>query len=176
MNYRFRSFKYIFLLSFIKMPLDLVARARSMDGSADLKWRNADHSLAYNIGGPRSAAQGRSLDWKTKNGANQKAGLNQATKFSSSISPRNVKYNYANTKHSVSIPRYFYKGGPIQIKNLLATCWRLHYLKCPGKNWQASLSMKKDRNDKLKEHPCCKLVSRPVSASLPSNRISRWLS
>ena len=47
------------------MPLDLVARARSMDGSADLKWRNADHSLAYNIGGPRSGAQGRSLDWKS---------------------------------------------------------------------------------------------------------------
>ena len=45
------------------MPLDLVARARSMDGSADLKWRNADHSLAYHIGGPRSGAQGRSLDW-----------------------------------------------------------------------------------------------------------------
>ena len=54
------------------MPLDLVARARSMDGSADLKWRNSDHSLAYNIGGPRSASQGRSLDWKTEKGINQR--------------------------------------------------------------------------------------------------------
>ena len=45
------------------MPLDLVARTRAMDGSADLKWRNADHSLAYHIGGPRSGAQGRSLEW-----------------------------------------------------------------------------------------------------------------
>ena len=55
------------------MPLDLVARARSMDGSADLKWRNADHSLAYNIGGPRSAAHGRSLDWKAEKGTNQRS-------------------------------------------------------------------------------------------------------
>ena len=58
----------------IKMPLDLVARARSMDGSADLKWRNADHSLAYNIGGPRSGAQGRSLDWNSVNAGKQKNG------------------------------------------------------------------------------------------------------
>ena len=50
-----------------KMPLDLVARSRSMDGSADLKWRNADHSLAYHIGGPRSSSQGRSLDWGSTN-------------------------------------------------------------------------------------------------------------
>ena len=156
------------------MPLDLVARARSMDGSADLKWRNADHSLAYNIGGPRSAAQGRSLDWKKKNGSNVKNSYN--LKFSSSITPRNVRYNYANTKNSVSIPRYFYKGGPIQIKNLLATCWRLHYLRCPGKNWQESLSRENNINDKSKEHPCCKLVSQPVSGNIPSNRISRWLS
>ena len=54
------------------MPLDLVARSRSMDGSADLKWRNADHSLAYNIGGPRSGAQGRSLDWSSMNAGRKK--------------------------------------------------------------------------------------------------------
>ena len=55
-----------------KMSLDLVARARSMDGSADLKWRNADHSLAYHIGGPRSGAEGRSLDWSTSKGRGKK--------------------------------------------------------------------------------------------------------
>ena len=54
------------------MSLDLVARARSMDGSADLKWRNADHSLAYHIGGPRSGAEGRSLDWSTSKGRGKK--------------------------------------------------------------------------------------------------------
>ena len=32
------------------MPLDLVARARSMDGSADLKWRNADRSAVQYVG------------------------------------------------------------------------------------------------------------------------------
>ena len=54
------------------MSLDLVARARSMDGSADLKWRNADHSLAYHIGGPRSGAEGRSLDWSTSKSRGKK--------------------------------------------------------------------------------------------------------
>ena len=38
-----------------EMPLDLVARARSMDGSADLKWRSRG------LGGPRTGPQGRSF-------------------------------------------------------------------------------------------------------------------
>ena len=38
-----------------EMPMDLVARSRALDGSADLKWR------PISLGGPRTSAQGRSL-------------------------------------------------------------------------------------------------------------------
>ena len=73
---------YFICFSFImQMPLDLVARSRAMDGSADLKWRNADHSLAYNIGGPRSGAQGRSLDWKSNSGKELNGSRSVITKF-----------------------------------------------------------------------------------------------
>lgn len=73
------------------MSLDLVARARSMDGSADLKWRNADHSLAYHIGGPRSGAEGRSLDWSTSKGRGKKRQrfvLSYTIKISRNVSSR----------------------------------------------------------------------------------------
>ena len=146
------------------MPLDLVARARSMDGSADLKWRNADHSLAYHIGGPRSGAQGRSLEW-----------TNVHTKSPPNAINKNIRYNFANSKYSVSIPHYYYNGGPLQIKNLLATCWRLHYLKCSGIGFN-SLMPPSYTQQEDNDHPCCKLVSQPGKETLPSTRISRWLS
>ena len=95
------------------------------------------------------------------------------------ITPKKIKYNFANSKFSVAVPRYFYSGGPGQIKNLLATCWRLNYLKCPRKTWrQQSSSLSKENNvqEDLKDHPCCKLVSSPVKEGIPTHRISRWLS
>ena len=108
----------------------------------------------------------------------RKTGLQRPGSSSSYITPRNIKYNFSNSKYSVSIPRYFYNGGPTQIKNLLATCWRLHYLKCPGKNWQlATLTVSNGAEDtNSKNHPCCKLISQPMKGSFPSHRISRWLS
>jgi len=69
-----------------EMPIDLVARARSMDGSADLKWRKLKEG----------APQARSFDSLFQN---------PTSKPKSQFFNKNIEYNHATSKSSVSIPR-----------------------------------------------------------------------
>merc|ERR1712242_289580 len=117
-----------------RMPLDLVARSRSMDGSADLKWRlksplsrSEDDKLQVKFQGPRTlgrSSQGRSLSsmWETEK---SKSPREKPVRRVASI-----RYNHANTKTGVRIPRYFYKGGPDNTHTILGQCWRLYYINC----------------------------------------------
>ena len=141
-----------------EMPLDLVARARSLDGSADLKWR------PKSLGGPRSS-QGRSLFGTFGNPTLPPVLVN-----------KDITYNYATNKKQVKIPTYFYNGGPEMTSTIVGLCWRLHYLRCPTnmnfseKDWVDSRNLKKI-------HPCCKLVNKPqIEKNSPyTSRIGKWL-
>ena len=113
------------------MHMDLVARARSMDGSADLVWRP-------NIQENKHDARARSLTSTSKSSEVQKYTLRRR---------KPVLYNFSTSKRGVSIPRYEYKGyGPEVTGNLLANCWRMMaYVKCSV----------------LKSHPCCNINTKP---------------
>jgi hypothetical protein len=143
-----------------EMPLDLVARARALDGSADLRWR------PQSLGEPRNGPQGRSLFNNL---------LGKPTK--TPVINRNIRYNHANSKLKVRIPKYHYDGGPEMTSTIVGLCWRLHYLRCPavpifknGGHWIDTKTLKQ-------VHPCCQLLSKP-SGSMSSpveSRLSRWL-
>ena len=155
-----------------EMPMDLVARARSLDGSADIKWR------PVSLGGPRSS-QGRSL-FKSI----------MTPTLPPSIVNKEIKYNFAKNKKKVQIPKYHYDGGPEMTSTIVGLCWRLHYLRCPNKsnyfennifvvdkntndNWIESRHLKKI-------HPCCQLVNKPLGGKSNNspyydNRIAKWL-
>ena len=152
------------------MPIDLVARARSMDGSADLKWRRLKTS------GP----QARSIDsffndvGLQTSSSSLSASSPQAL-LASSIMNANIKYNHATSKSSVSIPQYHFDGGPEVTSTILGLCWRLTDLRCPpianGPRPEpvvpGSLS---------KVHPCCKLNRKAGHDTTGDSRISKWLS
>ena len=153
-----------------KMNLEMVARARAMDGSADLKWRTRDRFLLKPlevVGGPRSHGQGRSLSFGTESVKKTEPTLSSKMRY-------NIRYNHAITKTGVTIPRYYYKGGPDLTHTILGMCWRLHYLHCP-----TAENSRNGRDHILRNqspvHPCCKLVSKPGAKSLITNRVSRWM-
>lgn len=129
-----------------EMPLDLVARARSLDGSADLKWR------PKSLGGPRTAS-GRSLSMR-------------APTLASTVLNTKIQYNYALNKRLVQIPTYHYDGGPEMTSTIVGLCWRLHYLRCPSTE---------NANSQEKIHPCCQLLSKPSEIDPLKSRISKWL-
>ena len=150
-----------------EMPLDLVARSRALDGSADLKWR------PVSLGGPRNAAQGRSLF---------------RSLWISTLPPtvvnKKIKYNFAKSKKTVKIPQYHYDGGPEMTSTIVGLCWRLHYIQCPPTNTGdvqnvGNKSQKSNWIDaqKLKQiHPCCQILRRPShGSSALASRVSRWL-
>lgn len=150
-----------------EMPLDLVARSRALDGSADLKWR------PVSLGGPRTASHGRSLFrtlWSSS-----------LTTLPPSLFNKNIKYNYAMSKKKVSIPKYHYDGGPEMTSTIVGLCWRLHYVTCPKQPHHVYDQLEKKwiearRRQSQKVHPCCQLLRNPSMSSSPiGSRVSRWL-
>ena len=153
-----------------EMPLDLVARSRALDGSADLKWR------PVSLGGPRRSS-GRSL---FRNLLPKSSKLSQKLPKAMTFFNRNIKYNYAKNKKKVQIPKYHYDGGPEMTSTIVGLCWRLHYVSCPdvtgsnkltgnGKEWVDAKKLKGI-------HPCCQLLRKPATGSSPvASRLSRWL-
>lgn len=149
-----------------EMPLDLVARSRALDGSADLKWR------PVSLGGPRTASHGRSLFrtlWSSS-----------LTTLPPAIFNKNIKYNYAVNKKKVSIPNYHYDGGPEMTGTIVGLCWRLHYVTCPKEPHHVFDKLENKwterRRQTQKVHPCCQLVRKPSLSSSPiGSRVSRWL-
>lgn len=142
-----------------EMPLDLVARSRALDGSADLKWR------PVSLGGPRTVSRGRSLFTSQRQVTQPKEVINN-----------NIKYNYAMSKKKVTIPNYHYDGGPEMTSTIVGLCWRLHYVQCDNGSQEKEQSPTKWINaSKLKQiHPCCQLLRNPSSSPIGS-RVSRWL-
>jgi len=157
-----------------KMPQDIhmVARARAMDGSADLRWRFHEQrpsqqlpQTALNVDGePRNGPQGRMIS-----GLFDKPSYSRPHHTSFSIKSSNrIPYNHAWSKNVVTVPRYHLNGGPEETSRILSQCWRLTYLSC--------------RTRKDMSHPCCSLTNKTRSqkkmqnALPPSNRLDRWLS
>ena len=143
------------------MPIDLVARARSMDGSADLKWRK------LKTAGP----QARSIDSLFTQ--------DPTSSITQPILNKKIKYNHATSKSSVSIPQYHYDGGPETTSTILGVCWRLVYLRCPPPPMPSTDNSPEtaealSRAEKL--HPCCQLNRKPGEDSTGDSRISKWLS
>ena len=139
-----------------EMPLDLVARARALDGSADLKWR------PKSLGGPR-----------TSNGRSLFSAFTTPT-LPPSLINKDIKYNFAKSKKKVQIPKYHYDGGPEMTSTIVGLCWRLHYLKCPS-NITFSEGQWIDSRNLKKIHPCCQLVNKPVHNSPVQSRLAKWL-
>ena len=152
------------------MPIALVARARSMDGSADLKWRRLKTS------GP----QARSIDsffndvsLQTSSSSSSSSTSPQAL-IASSILNANIKYNHATSKSSVSIPQYHFDGGPEVTSTILGLCWRLTDLRCPPiTNEPRPEPVVPGLRSKV--HPCCKLNRKAGHDSTGDSRISKWL-
>ncbi len=151
-----------------RMPVELVARVRAMDGSADLRWRSSSEEKndlkQPKFKGPRAKAKARSM----------KMGWEKHEKSSGPLLPSNdddnVDYTHTTSKTSVSVPRYSVAGGPDVLSTILGTCWRLHYVKCPpirGNSWR--------KEAESPPHPCCLLVTNPAPKTPASNRLSRWL-
>ena len=159
-------------------------------GTQHYHYRNG---AAKRLGGEKNSNSRRNNRWR-QNSATQRT--TSETSEGARGNSRQINYNFANSPVAVSIPKYHYDGGPKQIKNLLATCWRLHYLKCRRPELQPygrggggggednsltpTLSTYNDAaaagGGEGNSHPCCKLVSRPgPKTALASNRISRWL-
>jgi len=152
-----------------EMPMDLVARSRALDGSADLKWR------PVSLGGPRTAGQGRSLFRNKK-------------MLPPAVVNKRIKYNFAKSKKTVQIPQYHYDGGPEMTSTIVGLCWRLHYIQCPptggGGSDGSSAAVGGTKSNPVwviaqkvkKIHPCCQILSRPSQGSSPlASRVSRWL-
>ena len=152
-----------------EMPMDLVARSRALDGSADLKWR------PVSLGGPRTAGQGRSLFRNKK-------------MLPPAVVNKRIKYNFAKSKKTVQIPQYHYDGGPEMTSTIVGLCWRLHYIQCPptggGGADGSSAAVGGTKNNSVwvnpqkvkKVHPCCQILRRPSQGSSPlASRVSRWL-
>ena len=146
-----------------EMPIDLVARARSMDGSADLKWRRLKTT------GP----QARSID-SLFSGEEDTASQPRGP-----VLNKKIKYNHATSKTDVSIPQYHFDGGPEVTSTILGVCWRLVYLRCPpppspGTEPGPESVTTRKRAEKI--HPCCQLNRTPGEDTTGDSRISKWLS
>lgn len=84
-----------------KLPLAMVARARAMDGSADLKWRKFKQDLQ----------SGRTLIRRN--------------------SFNNIPYTHTWSKREVSAPVYYYRNqSPENLKTILSLCWRISDISC----------------------------------------------
>jgi hypothetical protein len=92
-------------------PLEMAARSRAMDGSADLKWRGATR-LHGSEEQKESSAMARSL------------------RLPQSAMPNLISYTSADNETSVQTPTYHYSKSPEAIYTILGQCWRLHYLRC----------------------------------------------
>ena len=145
------------------MPIDLVARARSMDGSADLKWRKLKTS------GP----QARSIDTIF---ADEEP--TQPRNANANVVNRKIEYNHATSKSSVSIPQYHFDGGPEVTSTILGVCWRLTQLRCPPPPIPSSDPQPDPVLSRTAEkvHPCCQLNRKPGVDTTGDSRISKWLS
>jgi len=97
-----------------QLPQDIgmVARARSMDGSADLKWRFYQSRDGISSRGNRNKGNGRML-------SGFRSGYNG-----------NIPYNSWSSPTEIRTPKYFYDGGPDLTSTILSQCWRLTYLNC----------------------------------------------
>jgi len=148
-----------------KLPqrIELLGRARAMDGSADLRWRllertsNPMDSDHHNNGGPRNGPQGRMIT-----GFASQSGMTQPSSFSVNSPPNNIHYNHSKSKDRVLVPRYHYDGGPKLTTTILRQCWRLTYLNC---------NLEPD-------HPCCALTSAKNNSlidTMSSNVLDKWL-
>jgi len=152
-----------------KLPqrIEMVGRARAMDGSADLRWRFLEketrkalpdqHVVAHNSGGPRNGPQGRMI-----NGFNSQSISKQPSSFSVNSLPNDILYNHSKSKDRVLVPRYHYDGGPQLTTTILRQCWRLTYLDCQLEP----------------EHPCCALTSAKnnrLVGTMSSNVLDKWL-
>jgi hypothetical protein len=63
----------------------------------------------------------------------------------------------------VSVPQYYYNGGPETTTTILSQCWRLSYLDCTVE----------------KAHPCCALAPeqqiKETRGSLSASLLDKWL-
>uniref|UniRef100_A0A0K2VHW5 Uncharacterized protein n=1 Tax=Lepeophtheirus salmonis TaxID=72036 RepID=A0A0K2VHW5_LEPSM len=85
-----------------EMPMDLVARARSMDGSADLIWRSSSPYVT----------RARSLSGFSKNYPSRRG--------------RHISYDFATSRSGVRTPKYSFDGYGLEItSNLIGNCWRI---------------------------------------------------
>jgi hypothetical protein len=144
--------------------IELVGRARAMDGSADLRWRflesrpsevvSGHHVTSEEHGGPRDGPQGRMIT-----GFGGQTGFKRPSSFSVKESGNNILYNHSVSKGNVLVPRYHYDGGPQLTKTILQQCWRLNYLNCRLEQ----------------DHPCCALKTNRLVDSLSTNLLDKWL-
>jgi len=144
--------------------IELVGRARAMDGSADLRWRFMEsrpsevvagqHRQSDTNGGPRDGPQGRMIT-----GFGGQTGFKRPSSFSVKESASNILYNHSVSKGKVLVPRYHYDGGPQLTKTILQQCWRLNYLNCRLEQ----------------DHPCCALKTNHLVDSLSTNMLDKWL-
>ena len=144
--------------------IELVGRARGMDGSADLRWRFLENrpsevvSNRYvkleNNGGPRQGPQGRMIT-----GFAGQSSFQRPNSFTIKSTKSNIIYNHAVSKENVIVPHYHYGGGPKLTKMILQQCWRLNNLDCHLES----------------DHPCCALKSNNPVDSLSSNVLDKWL-
>jgi len=144
--------------------IELVGRARAMDGSADLRWRFMESRPSEVVagqrrpsetnGGPRDGPQGRMIT-----GFGGQTGFKRPSSFSVKESANNILYNHSVSKGKVLVPRYHYDGGPQLTKTILQQCWRLNYLNCRLEP----------------DHPCCALKTNHLVDSLSTNMLDKWL-
>lgn len=144
--------------------IELVGRARAMDGSADLRWRFlesrpsevvSDHYIRPEVnGGPRDGPQGRMIT-----GFGGQTGYKRPSSFSVKETANNILYNHSVSKGNVLVPRYHYDGGPQLTKTILQQCWRLSYLDCHLEQ----------------DHPCCALKNNRLVDALSTNVLDKWL-
>jgi len=144
--------------------IELVGRARAMDGSADLRWRFLESRPSEVVsnhyvrqddnGGPRDGPQGRMIT-----GFGGQSGYKRPSSFSIKETKNNIRYNHSVSKGGVLVPRYHYDGGPQLTKTILQHCWRLNYLDCRLES----------------DHPCCALKNNHPIDSLSSNVLDKWL-
>jgi len=134
----------------LPQEIGLVARARAMDGSADLRWRFMESSADRRSDGP----QGRMIS-----GFGTSSSRGRTSSFSVKPVRNGIRYNHSVSKNGVLVPRYHYDGGPQLTKSILHQCWRLSYLDCR----------------KEQDHPCCALKTSKRADHLANSAIDKWL-
>ena len=147
------------------MPVGMVARARAMDGSADLKWRKKKKK------GSQSPERIEAAAAKLKPGfprpSPRRIGkLPQGRSLEDDDDSFFIEYTHASSESDVRNPVYHYDGDPAVIEAVLGQCWRILYLKCNVKNQEEG-----DRQ----RHPCCMLVTDPGPETPADNVLTRWL-